>query len=139
MNKSVTKIRVRYAETDKMGIVHHANYYVYFEAAREDFIEAVNLKYSDMEDMGIMMPIVETECKYHEGARYGDDILIETSLEKLSPIKVELNYKVIRACDGKTLANGKTAQVFVDSKSFKIIRLNKKCPEVWKKFEKIEL
>ncbi|AAK78252.1 MULTISPECIES: acyl-CoA thioesterase [Clostridium] len=138
MNKAITRIKVRYAETDKMGIVYHANYYVYFEAAREDLIEGAGIKYSDMEDIGIMMPLVETKCKYHEGAKYGDYILVETTLGKLSPIKVEINYRVLRESDGKLLAEGQTTQVFVDAQNFKIIKLMKSYPEVWEKLQKIK-
>ncbi|KHD34694.1 4-hydroxybenzoyl-CoA thioesterase [Clostridium acetobutylicum] len=138
MNKAITRIKVRYAETDKMGIVHHANYYIYFEAAREDLIEGAGIKYSDMEDIGIMMPLVETKCKYHEGAKYGEYILVETTLGKLSPIKVEINYRVLRESDGKLLAEGQTTQVFVDAQNFKIIKLMKSYPEVWEKLQKIK-
>lgn len=123
MYKSSTKIRVRYAETDQMGVVHHSNYYVYFEAAREDFIAGADIRYKDMEDYGIMMPLVETQCRYIEGAKYDDVLIVETTLEKLSPIKVILQYKVIREYDNKLIARGKTIQAFVDKTTFKIINL----------------
>lgn len=123
MYKSSTKIRVRYAETDQMGVVHHSNYYVYFEAAREDFIAGADIRYKDMEDYGIMMPLVETQCRYIEGAKYDDVLIVETTLEKLSPIKVILQYKVIRENDNKLIARGKTIQAFVDKATFKIINL----------------
>ncbi|MCR3761722.1 acyl-CoA thioesterase [Clostridium felsineum] len=138
MDKAITRIKVRYAETDKMGIVHHANYYVYFEAAREDLIELSGIKYSEMEEIGVMMPLVETKCKYHEGAKYGDYILVETSIGRLTPIKVEINYRVIREEDGRVLATGQTIQTFVDSRSFKILNLMKKHPNIWAKFQIIQ-
>lgn len=135
MYKSTTKIRVRYAETDQMGIVHHSNYYVYFEEAREDFIAGAGIRYKDMEDAGVMMPLVETQCRYLEGAKYDDVLIIETSLEALSPIKVILQYKVIREIDNRILAKGKTTQTFVDKSIFKIINLRDKHPELWAKLE----
>jgi acyl-CoA thioester hydrolase len=138
MYKSETKITVRYAETDQMGIVHHSNYYVYFETAREDFIEGVSISYKDMEESGVMMPLVETQCKYYEGAKYADKLIVETILEELSPIKVALNYNVIREADGKLLAKGKTVQAFVDKNSFRIVNLKKKYAELWTKLEMLQ-
>lgn len=138
MYKSETKITVRYAETDQMGIVHHANYYVYFETAREDFIEGASIRYKDMEDGGVMMPLVETQCKYYEGAKYADKLLIETMLEELTPVKVALLYNVIREADGKLLAKGKTVQAFVDKSTFRIVNLKKKYSEFWGKLESLQ-
>ncbi|MDP4088589.1 MAG: thioesterase family protein [Bacillota bacterium] len=138
MYKSTTELKVRYAETDQMGVVHHSNYYVYFEAAREDFIAGIGMRYADMESIGIMMPLVETQCKYIEGARYGDEIQIETKLEELSPVKVQLHYEAVRKNDGKVLAKGHTVQTFVDSERFKIINLKKAFPDIWERFESLK-
>lgn len=135
MYKSITKIKVRYAETDQMGIVHHSNYYVYFEAAREDFIAGSGIRYRDIEDSGVMMPLVETQCRYIEGAKYDDMIIIETTMEELTPVKVCLQYSVIRELDGKQLAKGKTVLAFVEKESFKLVNLKRKFPEIWQKFE----
>ncbi len=133
MYKSTTKLKVRYAETDQMGIVHHSIHYVYFETAREDFIAGSGIKYIDMENQGVMMPLAETQCRYIEGAKYGDELLVETTLGELSPVKVELHYDIIRERDGKLLARGKTVQPFVDSHTFRIINLKKKHPDIWEK------
>lgn len=137
MYKSDTKIRVRYAETDQMGVVHHPNYYVYFEAAREDFIAGADIRYRDMEEAGVMMPLVETQCRYIEGAKYDDMLIIETSLEKLTPIKVVLKYNVIREADKKIIARGKTTQAFVDKNSFRIINLKEKYTNFWEGLERL--
>ncbi|MFL0247689.1 acyl-CoA thioesterase [Candidatus Clostridium stratigraminis] len=137
MFKSESKITVRYAETDQMGIVHHSNYYVYFEAAREDFIMGASIKYKDMEDAGVMMPLVETQCKYYEGAKYSDRLIVETTMEELSPVKVILQYNVIREADSKLLAKGKTVQAFVDKNTFKIVNLKKKYAELWEKLKSL--
>lgn len=138
MYKSTTELKVRYAETDQMGVVHHSNYYVYFEAAREDFIAETGIRYKDMENEGIMMPLVETQCKYIEGAKYADELIIETIMGDLSPVKVELLYIVIRKADGKILAKGKTVQTFVDKNCFKIVNLKKKYPDMWSKLEMLK-
>lgn len=133
MSINETRLKVRYAETDKMGIVHHSKYYVWFEVARDEFIANLNITYKQVEDMGIMMPLVETHCKYIEGAKYGDEVIIKTSIEELTPIKIAFKYEVVRADDNKILARGNTVQAFVSSDKFKIINLKKKYPELWDK------
>lgn len=138
MYKSTTELKVRYAETDQMGIVHHSNYYVYFEAAREDFILGAGISYKEIEGKGIMMPLVETQCRYIEGAKYADELIIETSLQELSPVKVVLEYKVIRVEDGRLISKGKTVQTFVDSDSFKIVNLKKSNADLWERFERLK-
>ncbi|MFL0253133.1 acyl-CoA thioesterase [Clostridium neuense] len=133
MFKSNTNVKVRYAETDKMGIVYHSNYYIYFEVAREDFIKEAGISYKDMENVGVMMPIVETRCKYHDAATYADELTIQTSLKELSPIKVVLKYDVIRKTDNKVIADGETTQTFVSNNTFKIVNLKRKYTEIWDK------
>lgn len=137
MYVSETRLKVRYVETDKMGIVHHSNYYAWFEVGRGDFIKKIGITYSDMEKEGIMMPLVETYCKHYEGAKYDDDIIIKTSIEEMSPVKVIFNYDVIREEDGKFLARGKTTQTFI-SAEFKIINLKKKYPQLWENFKTLK-
>lgn len=129
---SETKLKVRYVETDQMGIVHHSNYYAWFEMGRGDFITKLGMSYRDMEKQGIMMPVMESYCKYHEGAKYEDDIIIKTYIEELSPVKMVFNYDVIREADEKTLAKGKTTQTFINN-NFKIINLKKTFPDLWNK------
>lgn len=128
-----TKIRVRYAETDKMGIVHHSRYYIYFELARDEYIEKLGFTYKQMEDMGVMLPIVETHAKYIEGAKYGDVILVKTNIKEITGVKVVFEYEVYRTSDNKLLVKGGTTQAFVDSDKFKIINIKKKYPELWEK------
>ena len=127
-----TKIRVRYVETDKMGIVHHSNYYIWFEAARDEFILAAGFSYREVEETGIMMPLVETSCRYLVGAKYLDDVTVETSIKELSPVKVVFNYRVRRDADNQLLARGSTIQTFVDN-NFKIVNIKKDKPELWEK------
>jgi acyl-CoA thioester hydrolase len=131
-----TKLKVRYVETDKMGIVHHSNYYIWFEAARDEFILKAGFTYKYMEEEGIMMPLVETSCRYHQGAKYLDDVIIETSLKELTPIKVTLDYRVLRASDKTLLATGNTTQAFVGD-NFQILNIKKKRPELWEKLLKL--
>ena len=133
---SLTKIKVRYAETDAMAIVHHANYYIYFEVAREDLIREFGISYKEIEDLGIMMPLVETQCRYMDAAKYDDDLIVEASIGEITPIKINIKYIVRREKDNKILARGSTLQTFVDSKTFKIINLKNSNADVWNKITK---
>lgn len=133
---SVTKITVRYAETDAMAIVYHANYYTYFEVAREDLIREYGMSYNELEKKGIMMPLVETHCKYIEAAKYDDKLLVEAYIEELTPIKVRVQYVVRREDDKAILAKGSTLQTFVDRETFKITNLKRSHTEIWDKLNK---
>ncbi|MBV7274869.1 acyl-CoA thioesterase [Clostridiaceae bacterium UIB06] len=130
---SESKLKVRYVETDQMGIVHHSNYYPWFEVGRSDFIMESGITYSQMEEKGVLLPLVESYCKYNEGAKYEDDIIVKTFIESISPVKVIFNYDIIRERDGKLLAKGKTTHAFVD-KNFKIVNLKKKYTDIWGRF-----
>jgi acyl-CoA thioester hydrolase len=121
-------------ETDQMGIVHHSNYYAYFEEARTQFIKASGMSYSEMEERGVMLPLVESSCKYIQGAKYEDELIIKTWIKELTPIKVEFNYSVIRERDQKEIAKGSTLHAFVDS-NFKIVNIRKKNSEIFERLE----
>ncbi|MEA4828052.1 acyl-CoA thioesterase [Clostridium sp. JNZ J1-5] len=131
-----TKIKVRYVETDQMGIVHHSNYYAWFEVGRTEFITESGMSYSEMESEKLLLPVVESGCRYIEGAKYEDELIIETFIEKLSGAKVIFNYNVIREKDNKLLAKGTTTHAFVND-SFKVINLKKKNTNIWNKLEKL--
>lgn len=84
-----TKIRVRYGETDQMGIVYHPNYYIYFEMGRSEFLrELGHMSYKDMEESGIMMPLIETHCKYILPAKYDDELIVETSVKNVTVVRM---------------------------------------------------
>ncbi|MEO0139168.1 MAG: thioesterase family protein [candidate division WOR-3 bacterium] len=115
------KIRVRYAETDQMGIVHHSNYVIYFEEARVAFMEYMGKPYHKMEKDGILVPVIEVYVKYLKPAYFGDEIEVRVDF-KQEGIKFRFYYEVWRGED--KLAEGYTTHVYVD-KSFKILRPNK--------------
>ena len=131
-----SEIKVRYVETDKMGVVHHSNYLVYFENGRTEFIIKCGMSYSEMEAAGIMIPLVESNCKYIQGAKYEDELIIKTWIKELTPVKVEFNYSVVRQKDEKELAKGSTLHAFVSS-DFKIINLKKRYPEIFEKLQSL--
>jgi len=124
-----TKIKVRYAETDQMGIVHHSNYYIWFELARTEFFEAIALPYDLIERDGIMFPLVESSCIYKESARYAENLIIKAWIEEIKGMKFTFLYQVIREEDKRVLAIGKTIHVPVD-KNMKLINLKKKNPRL---------
>lgn len=113
-NYCESKVRVRYAETDAMGIVYHANYYVWFEVGRGDFMRDYRMSYKQMEEMGVIMPVVETHCRYRVPACYDDLLTIKTRVKELSPAKVRFLYQVYRDQDGTLLAEGETLHAFTD-------------------------
>lgn len=95
MFTSETHIRVRYAETDKMGVVYHGNYFPYFETARAESIRQLGFTYADMEKMGVIMPVVDVRCRYLRPAVYDDLLTVKTILKEL-PVhhKIEFNQEV---------------------------------------------
>jgi len=130
MYYSESKIKVRYVETDKMGVVHHSNYYAWFEIARSDYIAAAGFTYKHMEERGIMIPVLEASCKYMAPAYYDDDLLIQTWVKEISGAKVIFNYKVFKPEENKLIAQGSTKHAFVNLQ-FKIINLKKTHPDIW--------
>ena len=94
---SVTEITVRYAETDCMGVTHHAVYPVWFEVARTDYIKNAAVSYAEMERRGVMIPVTGISCKYRQPSRYDDTLEITTYVTRFSPARVEFRYAAARA------------------------------------------
>ncbi|MCL2792196.1 MAG: acyl-CoA thioesterase [Spirochaetaceae bacterium] len=132
--KPDTEIIVRYAETDQMKVVHHSVYPVWFEAARTDYMEKAGYPYARIEKEGILLPLSRLECSFMEGAKYGDTILVKASIKKLSPVRIEINYKAHRKSDGVLLAEGVTVHAWTDE-NLKIINLKKQAPDLYKLLE----
>lgn len=129
---SKTYLTVRYAETDMMGIVHHSRYYPWFEVARTEFIKASGISYTEMENMGVLLPLTETGAKYLYGLKYEDEVLITCKLTKLTVARCEFNYEVYKLPEMKLMSTGKTGHGFVN-REFAPINLKKSHPELWEK------
>ncbi|MBQ2662913.1 MAG: acyl-CoA thioesterase [Clostridia bacterium] len=129
---SETYLTVRYAETDMMGIVHHSRYYPWFEVARTEFIKKTGLTYTEMEQMGILLPLTETGAKYHLGLKYEDEVVIKCRITKLTVARCEFGYEVYRLPDMTLATEGRTAHGFV-GKDFVPLNLKKTFPDVWEK------
>ncbi len=114
-----TRIRVRYAETDQMGVVYHSNYFPYFESARAESIRELGFTYADMEKMGIIMPVSDLHCRYLRPARYDDLLTIKTILKEL-PVnhKVEFHHEVYNERD-ELIATAKLVLYFVESNTMR--------------------
>lgn len=114
MIKSESRFRVRYAETDAMGIVHHANYLVWMEIARTALCELRGVRYRDFElDTGLSMAVVGVEVRYHRAAKYDDEIVASAWLESSHPRMVVFAYEMKNADSGELLASGKTKHVLI--------------------------
>ncbi|MGL4419267.1 MAG: acyl-CoA thioesterase [Gemmataceae bacterium] len=113
MTQGETRIRVRYAETDRMGLLHHANYLVYFEQARTDLLRTLGGNYRELEDQGYFLVITKVEVKYRNPVHYDDEIRIVTTVVRTTPIRLEHKYEVFRP-DGKLAAEGATTLACVD-------------------------
>ena len=114
IGETISSVRVRYAETDKMGVVYHSNYLIWFEIGRTDWLRATGRTYREMESDGIQLPVIEVHCEYRQGARYDDDVEIRTRAKKLSPVRVQFEYEATRRADGVLLATGYTVHATID-------------------------
>ncbi|HEX7281329.1 MAG TPA: thioesterase family protein [Vicinamibacterales bacterium] len=111
---TTSTVRVRYAETDKMGVVYHSNYLVWFEIGRTDWLRETGWTYRSMEEEGIQLPVIEAHCEYRQAARYDDEIDIRTRAKKLSVVRVQFDYEAARRADGIVLATGYTVHATID-------------------------
>jgi len=127
---SVSTLRVRYAETDKMGVVYYANYLVWFEVARADLLRSLGWSYREMELAGISLPVIEAHCEYRRPARYDDEMEVRTEGRMLSPVRMEFHYEVVRKHDQVVAAEGRTVHAALDA-SGKPCRLPARVREVY--------
>ena len=112
--RSVSHARVRYAETDKMGVVYYAHYFVWFEIGRTDWLRDTGATYRVLEDEGLGLPVIEAHCEYRAGARYDDEVEIRTGATLRSSVRLAFDYQVVRRADGALLASGYTVHAAVD-------------------------
>jgi acyl-CoA thioester hydrolase len=105
-------IRVRYAETDRMGLLHHANYLVYFEQGRTELLRTSGLAYRDLEDQGFLLVLTHVDVRYKSPARYDDLLTLRTTIERTTAVRIDHRYELLR--DGVLLAEGKTTLACID-------------------------
>ena len=129
--------RINYYETDKMGIVHHSNYVRYFEEARVFLMDNCGMSYFDMEQAGIIIPVLSISLDYKQPVTFGDDIVIETHITQLSGVKMTVGYTAYRKKDMQITTSGETKHCFLDPNSFKPINIKKTRPELYAEFERL--
>lgn len=113
MNPHVTCVRVRYAETDQMGIAHHSHYYVWMEVARVEWCQVRGFRYRDLErDHGVLLAVVESKCRYASAARFDDEVVIQTSISEVTSRMLTFSYEM--SIEGRPVASGETRHIFLD-------------------------
>ena len=133
---TVTKshVCVRYAETDQMGVVHHAVYPIWFELARTDFIKVIGLTYSQMEQDGILLPVAELTACYRIPAKYEDELTVETHIEKITPARIVFGYRIYQDNDPEktVMVEGTSTHAWVD-RTMRPMNMKKIHPELYSK------
>jgi acyl-CoA thioester hydrolase len=120
-----TRLRVRYAETDQMGVVYHANHFIWFEVGRVELLRQMGFSYRDMEDRDHrFIAVAEAKCRYRAPVRYDEEVLVRTKLLSVRDSLVQFGYELRRAADGVLLAEGETTHIVTD-RDMKIARCRK--------------
>ncbi len=111
-----TRVRVRYAETDQMGVVYHSNHFIYFEVGRVELLRQWGCSYREMErEDGCFIAVVDARCRYKAPAYYDDELIVRTTLKKVRESLLHFHYELLRPTDGTLLAEGETAHIVTDA------------------------
>lgn len=124
MKSHSTNVKVRYAETDQMGVVYHGNYAQYLEIARIDWLDAMGISYKKMEEEGVMLPVYELKLRFKKSAKFDDDLKIETILKGKPGVRIEFEYRISNQ-HGELLTEAETTLIFMDIEKSKPM----KCPQ----------
>jgi len=122
MRKSLTSLRVRYPEVDRMGVAHHTHFFIWFEMGRTELLRDLGCTYGELEEKGIFLPVVEAACRYRAPARYDDWLEVETALEEVSGSRVAFSYRLRRGGADPPLAEARTVHATVNREG-EVIRL----------------
>ena len=117
-----TRIRVRYAETDQMGVVYHANHFIWFEIGRVELLRQLGFSYKEMESQDhCFIAVVDARCRYKSPAHYDDEILVRTYLKNVRESVIHFGYELLRPADGTLLAEGETTHIVANAQMQKTI------------------
>jgi acyl-CoA thioester hydrolase len=112
-----TRLRVRYAETDQMGVVYHANHFIWFEVGRVELLRQLGFNYKDMErDDDCYIAVVDARCRYKAPAHYDDEVMVRTYLKNMREKMIHFGYELVRAGNGDLLAEGETTHIVADAR-----------------------
>ena len=125
--------KTHYYETDQMGIIHHSNYIRWFEEARIDFLNQIGLSYEEMEKRGILIPVLQVNCKYKKAFRYGDEFKICLKFQGFKGVKFKVSYEVFQVATGELHATGEAEQGFVN-RSLIPVNIKKEHPDIYNAF-----
>jgi acyl-CoA thioester hydrolase len=111
-----TRLRVRYAETDQMGVVYHSNHFVWFEVGRVELLRQLGFSYREMErEDGRYIAVAEAKCRYRAPVRYDDEVVVRTRLRSVRDSVIRFSYELLRVDDGSLLAEGETTHIVTDA------------------------
>ena len=133
MYQSKTPITVQYYETDKMGVVHHSNYFRYFETARTQFFEELGMSYRQCEELGVMSPVLSITCQYKKPCTYMDKLVVTCRIKQMRKLRAFFEYEVRK--EDEVIATGESCHTFVDG-TMRPINLEKRFPEIAAMMEK---
>ncbi len=114
MKKTVLEIRVRYVETDQMGVAHHTSYFIWMEAARSELMRVKGMSYRELEERGCLLPVREAHCRYRNSLKYEDIALIEAELLEIGGASVKIGYRIFNKENESAIADGYTLHSFTD-------------------------
>lgn len=117
-----TKLRVRYGETDRMGYVYYGNYATYFEVARVETLRKLGISYKELEDDGVMLPVLDFKIKYYKPAYYDDELVIKTIIQKMPSVRIHFSYQTFNLA-GDLINEAEVTLVFVSTKTQKPVKL----------------
>jgi acyl-CoA thioester hydrolase len=132
---SEIEIQVRYAETDQMGVVYHANYIIWFELGRTRLIEELGFRYADMEQYGYLSPVLEVQASFKKPVRYGEKAFVRTWVEEYNGIRTVYHYQILNE-QRELCVEGRTAHAVVKKETFKPVSLKKTFPEWHEAYER---
>ena len=110
------EIRVRYAETDQMGVAYYANYLIWFEVGRSELCRQKGFRYVDLEALGYVLVVMEVHCRYRSSAKYDENLIVRTQLKRLNKRMITFGYQILRKEKEEIIAEGETQHICVDSK-----------------------
>ena len=132
-----SEIKVRYAETDAMQIVHHASYIIWFEVGRTDFIDQLGFTYARVEEIGFILPVLDVNAVYRKPLKYGENAIVKTNLDHYDGLRIRFAYQVLNE-QGECCVEGYSSHVIVLKETFKPIRLKSHLPELHESLEKVK-
>jgi acyl-CoA thioester hydrolase len=127
---------VKLTEIDSLGIAHHSHYPIWFEVGRGNFFKKAGISKHKMSDQGLFLPLLKMKCEYKSPARYGDKILLTTSLTCISCVKAKFEYKILNKSNGKVLATGNTVHAWTNKK-LEPLNMEKAAPEIYMKLKQL--